>query len=202
MSDAWELELFGVVSPTRTASTDTDGDRMTDYAEFVAGTSPTNAASKLIATPVVLANGAVRINWQSGVGHGYRVLGSTNLNVWKPFSDWLRASGSTAGFTLPARTNGAPSLFPDRSNGLEPAPWSAGIPASAGETHGKPKRRNGPARMPALPGGSIRCSPPELRPGSCSIFPVIAVICYRRLPIPRNMSYALRITSERRPCRA
>jgi hypothetical protein len=111
MSDAWESAYFGSVSPARTASTDTDGDRMTDLAEFIAGTNPTNAASKLVATAAVLPNGAVRLTWQAGAGHGYRVVGSSDGTTWTPFSVWLRAAGNTRGFTLPPRTNGAPYLF-------------------------------------------------------------------------------------------
>jgi hypothetical protein len=45
ISDAWEMAYFGSVTTNRTQFTDTDGDGMTDYAEFIAGTNPTNAAS-------------------------------------------------------------------------------------------------------------------------------------------------------------
>jgi hypothetical protein len=39
------------------------------------------------------------------------VLGSTNATTWSPVSDWIRASGSSTGYTLPPVTNAAPRLF-------------------------------------------------------------------------------------------
>ena len=45
ISDAWEMDYFNSVATNRTAATDTDHDGMTDYADFIAGTDPTNAAS-------------------------------------------------------------------------------------------------------------------------------------------------------------
>ncbi|MCL5097976.1 MAG: S8 family serine peptidase, partial [Candidatus Omnitrophica bacterium] len=52
--DAWEQTYFGDVSSLRTQATDTDGDGMTDYAEFTAGTNPTNSSSFLWLSPPVL----------------------------------------------------------------------------------------------------------------------------------------------------
>src|SRR5687767_14492999 len=47
MSDYWETNFFGTVSPTRTSLTDTDNDGSRDYAEFIAGTNPNLASSRL-----------------------------------------------------------------------------------------------------------------------------------------------------------
>lgn len=47
ISDSWEMANFGSVTTNRTRLTDTDGDGMTDYAEFIAGTDPNNPASRL-----------------------------------------------------------------------------------------------------------------------------------------------------------
>ena len=52
ISDDWEQDYFGSVSTTRTQKTDTDHDGMTDYAEFIAGTDPTNPASRFYFTGV------------------------------------------------------------------------------------------------------------------------------------------------------
>ncbi|MBP9900175.1 MAG: S8 family serine peptidase [Verrucomicrobia bacterium] len=188
--DGWEVQQFGTLTAQRTPTTDTDGDGLSDWAEFVAGTDPnnppppfrltaqrfggnfvqlswpsvtnhsyrihassnavswspfsdwfsamapntsyllattTNGAAKFFrveAAPpssavaatfrvsaILLPNRQVHLEWPSAPGHGYRILGSTNASSWSPFSDWLRASGFTTGFTLPARTNSAPSLF-------------------------------------------------------------------------------------------
>ena len=109
--DAYEIEKFGAVDPLRTKLTDTDHDGLGDWGEFVAGTNPNDPLNVFRLNAAVLPNQQVRFDWPSTPGHGYRLLGSTNASSWSPFSDWLRASVATTGFTLPARTNGAPNLF-------------------------------------------------------------------------------------------
>ena len=62
MPDAWEQEQFGEVSSSRTAKTDTDLDGATDLGEFVSGTVPTDANSKLEITSVqVLSNNRLSV---------------------------------------------------------------------------------------------------------------------------------------------
>jgi hypothetical protein len=110
ISDAWEKYYFGSVSPTRTQSTDSDGDGMSDYAEFIAGTDPTNSASKLVffATKL-LTNHLVQIQWSAVPGRLYQVLASSaNLSSWTPVSDWLQAAGSPMSFNA---TNSAGPCF-------------------------------------------------------------------------------------------
>jgi hypothetical protein len=110
--DAYELTYFGAVAPGRTRATDTDGDGMSDFAEFSAGTNPTNASSVLRLTAAFQpVNDSVRINWPSGAGHAYRVHGSADGVTWAPYSDWIRATGLTTSWTVPPPTNGAPYLF-------------------------------------------------------------------------------------------
>ena len=50
ISDAWEMDYFGSVATNRTQLTDTDHDGMSDYAKFIAGTDPTNPASRFYFT--------------------------------------------------------------------------------------------------------------------------------------------------------
>src|SRR5439155_24523807 len=102
MSDAWEQQVFGTVSPTRTASTDTDRDGATDYAEFVAGTNPNDPASHLkLLTPALVGNNSVRLTWPSSLGRSYRIQGSANAVSWHPLTDWVRASATSTTVTLP-----------------------------------------------------------------------------------------------------
>jgi hypothetical protein len=74
ISDAWERYYFGLASTNRTLHTDSDRDGMTDYAEFIAGTDPTNAASKLFFfTPKLLTNHLVLLQWSAIPGRLYQV---------------------------------------------------------------------------------------------------------------------------------
>lgn len=95
ISDAWETVYFGSVTTNRTQATDTDGDGMSDYAEFIAGTNPTNAVSKLYFTEMVAeTNSLVRLEWTIATNRLYQVSSSTNLAIWTPITDWLQASNT------------------------------------------------------------------------------------------------------------
>jgi hypothetical protein len=100
ISDAWEMAYFGSVTTNRTQFTDSDGDGMSDYAEFIAGTNPTNAASKFdILSVTVQSNRFVQMRWAAVPGRIYQVESSTNLAGWTPLTDWLQASGSPMSYT-------------------------------------------------------------------------------------------------------
>jgi hypothetical protein len=100
IADLWERTYFGSVGASHPGSTDTDGDGMSDYHEFLAGTNPTNAASLLhFLTPVVQNTGAARFDWPTVPGRGYRVSGSSDLVSWTPIMDWVRANGTVFSFT-------------------------------------------------------------------------------------------------------
>ncbi len=85
ISDAWEKYYFGSVSASRTQSTDTDGDGMSDYAEFIAGTNPTNPASKLIFLSATLqSNKLFQLQWAAIPGRLYQIEASPSLLVQTP----------------------------------------------------------------------------------------------------------------------
>jgi len=74
ISDAWEKYYFGAAATNRTQFTDSDGDGMSDYAEFIAGTDPTNAASKLVfLSATLLTNKHVTVQWSAIPGRLYQV---------------------------------------------------------------------------------------------------------------------------------
>ena len=66
-------------------ASDADGDGYAAWQEYVAGTEPTNAASRLQAG-IVVSNGGARITWAPDLGAArvYTVEGGTNLadNAW------------------------------------------------------------------------------------------------------------------------
>jgi hypothetical protein len=105
ISDAWELDNFGVVVTNRTQKTDTDHDGMTDYAEFIAGTDPNNPASRLYFTSESYSGkftgqGQIQINWPVVTNRLYQVAASTNLLSWQPVTSWWQASNNpTMSFT-------------------------------------------------------------------------------------------------------
>jgi hypothetical protein len=112
ISDPWEQQYFGVVSPARNSSTDTDGDRFADYAEFVAGTNPTNANSALLLlAPVAQTNHTALLSWPASIGHAYRLQQSTNALHWAMASGWIIATNTNCSLTLPLPAGSVPILF-------------------------------------------------------------------------------------------
>jgi hypothetical protein len=109
IADSWERNFFNTVSTNRTVKTDSDGDGMTDYAEFIAGTNPTNAASKLIFTAALAqTNHNVRLQWSAVADRLYRLLSATgNFTNWSAYSDWQQATTNQVIFTATNATTSA-----------------------------------------------------------------------------------------------
>lgn len=80
MDDAWELEKFGDLT-TATAMSDWDGDRATDFQEFLAGTDPKDPQSLLKITAIQAGGlpGVQIIRWASVGDRVYTLLATTNL---------------------------------------------------------------------------------------------------------------------------
>ncbi|MBW8864360.1 MAG: hypothetical protein JF609_05440, partial [Verrucomicrobia bacterium] len=93
--DSWERDYFGVATTNRTQKTDSDHDGMTDYAEFIAGTNPTNAASRFYFTGETIAsNRLVHLQWPVVTNRLYQVNASTNFTSWQPVTTWWQASNN------------------------------------------------------------------------------------------------------------
>jgi len=79
LPDWWELEYFGHQTGTD-PNADPDHDGMSNLAEWIAGTNPTNAASCLRLTMVSATNANnVVVSWSSVAGKSYWLERSTNL---------------------------------------------------------------------------------------------------------------------------
>lgn len=82
LPDRWERIHFGGLDQTDGVDgADWDTDGFPDRHEFLAGTDPTNAASRLAFDTVAPADdrGAIELRWQSQTGRLYRVLERGNL---------------------------------------------------------------------------------------------------------------------------
>jgi hypothetical protein len=101
MSDAWEQYYFG--NTNHTALTDADADGASDYAEFIAGTNPTNAASRLLlSTPIFLGGSNVLYHWNTVTNRAYRLESRGAQPPWTPSCDWTQALTTGISYTLPA----------------------------------------------------------------------------------------------------
>jgi len=95
ISDAWEQTLFGSVSPIHDGNMDSDSDGASDFAEFVAGTDPTNATSHLDVSVTPQPNELLRLQWPTSPGRSYRLECSSDMLLWEVVTPWTRANGST-----------------------------------------------------------------------------------------------------------
>ena len=111
ISDLWETNFFGTVSPTRTQLTDSDGDGMTDYAEFIAGTNPKDPQSNLHIIDQVQAGSTVLLEWTATPGRAYCVFGSADGRTWSAVSGWLQATSASMSYSLPLSTPGGPYMY-------------------------------------------------------------------------------------------
>lgn len=78
LPDWWELENFGQLTGVD-PNADFDHDGLSNLGEWLAGTSPTNAASGLWLTVQSAGNSGTVLSWPSVVGKIYRLSRATNL---------------------------------------------------------------------------------------------------------------------------
>ncbi len=74
LPDSFQRRYFGVfTSPTAAPHADPDEDGMENWAEFLAGTNPTNALSRLRIEGIIRASARSEITWSSDPGRTYQV---------------------------------------------------------------------------------------------------------------------------------
>ncbi|MBI5383688.1 MAG: S8 family serine peptidase [Verrucomicrobia bacterium] len=100
LPDTWEQQYFGSAT-NHSPLLDSDHDGASDYAEFVAGTNPTNNASVLKMSASVPTGESLHLEWLAGAGRSYRILGSGDLLSWTPLTEWLRTPSGLVSQDVP-----------------------------------------------------------------------------------------------------
>jgi hypothetical protein len=90
ISDVWAALYPSAGAP----SADPDGDGQNNLAEAQAGTDPTSAASRLIATAAPDASGNLLVSWPSMIGKFYFIETSGDLVRWMPIPGEYSGTGS------------------------------------------------------------------------------------------------------------
>ncbi len=111
--DQWERDNHLDPSSPNDAPVDTDGDGVSNLAEYRAGTDPRNPDSYLRMEAPAPANdvGGVRITWGSVPNRLYTLLRSTEVNAgWIPIAEHLLSTPPAAVFLDNSATN-APQYF-------------------------------------------------------------------------------------------
>jgi hypothetical protein len=81
------FQQYGLSGDGSADFVDTDGDNMNNWQEWVAGTNPTNASSRLAIEPAAPSGGpGFIVRWQSVTNRLYFIQRSTNLAPPSPFS--------------------------------------------------------------------------------------------------------------------
>jgi hypothetical protein len=86
MSNDWET-TNGLDPQRNDANEDKDHDGLTNYEEFLAGTDPSDPASKLEVRTLTKVGENVDLTWASVPGQNYGIRFSNDLLAWQDFTD-------------------------------------------------------------------------------------------------------------------
>jgi len=111
-SDEWKIRYFGsTTNPAAADNADPDGDGVPNWMEFLEGTDPTNAASKLQFAGAVATVGkghtGMQFQWNTALGHAYKVQWSANLSNpsgWNTLTT-ISATGTSTNCADPGFSN-------------------------------------------------------------------------------------------------
>jgi hypothetical protein len=109
LDDTFQRKYFFPFTQANAApKADPDGDRMSNYAEYVAGTVPTNAASTLKMQSTTTTASGTTVKWQSVAGKRYQLMSRTNvvLGSWQNVGSVYTATNSAAQVLDASATNG------------------------------------------------------------------------------------------------
>jgi hypothetical protein len=115
LSYAW-LQQYGLSAAGSADNSDPDGDGMSNWQEWIAGTNPTNALSVLRLAASVSTNdvSGITVTWQSVAGKNYFLQRSSNLAAQPPFTtiqSSIAGQDGTTCFADTTATNSVPYLY-------------------------------------------------------------------------------------------
>ncbi len=112
ISDLWESHYLGTIGPGSTGREDSDGDGMSDFAEWEAGTDPRDPKSVLrLEVPLVQSGRPVRFTWPTVMGRQYWLETSDDLKTWTTISDKTIATGTSLSASVSALDPRIPYFF-------------------------------------------------------------------------------------------
>jgi hypothetical protein len=111
LSDLWEQRYFGELLSGDGLGTDADQDGVADRLEYLAGTNPTHALSRLTLEVPEADRGTLTLRWTASPGHGYRVWSSVDAVTWQVATDWLHTQTTILSVPLPMPADGGPRLY-------------------------------------------------------------------------------------------
>jgi hypothetical protein len=115
IADSYELSTFGSIGADSMG--DADGDGQTNYFEYLAGTSPVDAAQTLTTAPSIAAGasasgGSFKLNLSRvRPGLNYHLETSSDLDVWNRIGTFTFSVSGSATIEAPTAPTGQPAFY-------------------------------------------------------------------------------------------